>query len=476
MPVLGERAIVLGASIGGLLAARVLAESYRTVTVVERDVLPTDPVSRRGVPQGRQIHALAARGALILDELFPGLLDELVANGGGRWDGDYAKLSISLGRHQLVRSGRSPAPQSMPLYFQSRPFLEWHVLRRLRDVSNVTILEHHDVLALSSTADRSRVTGAEVVNRDTRHRTTLTADLVVDATGRGSRTPVFLEQLGYERPAEDEVMVHLAYACQPVRIAPGAVSENFIAVTPVPGRPKMFGMIAYENDTAIFAVGAMAGQEPPGTAAEMLTFAADFAPAHALAALADAEPLGEVAHYRVPSNRWRRYDKMRRLPAGLLVFGDAICSFNPIYGQGMTVAAIEALVLRECLHGDNRDLPRRFFRSSAKTIRVAWQTAAGSDLALPEVKGSVPLSVRLSNAYLDRVMSAAESDPTVTLQFLRVMGMLDSPAKLLSPSFIFRVLRTGRSRYRSAQSLSATHGEAAAAIVHASSVGTSITR
>ena len=120
MPVLGERAIVLGASIGGLLAARVLAESYRTVTVVERDVLPTGPVPRRGVPQGRLVHALLARGALILDELFPGLLDELVASGAARWDGDYSKLCISVGGHQLVRSGRSPAPQSMPFYFQSR--------------------------------------------------------------------------------------------------------------------------------------------------------------------------------------------------------------------------------------------------------------------------------------------------------------------------------------------------------------------
>lgn len=475
MPVVGERAIVLGASIGGLLAARILSESYRTVTVVERDVLSADPAPRRGVPQGRLIHALLARGALILDELFPGLLDELVASGAARWDGDYAKLCISVGGHQLVRSGRSPAPQLVPFYFQSRPFLEAHVLRRMRDVPNVTILEHHDVLALSSTADRSRVTGVEVVDRHTRHRTTLTADLVVDATGRGSRTPVFLEQLGYDRPAEDEVMVHLAYACQLVRIAPGAISEKFIAISPEPGRPKMFAIIDYENGTTMFGVGAMAGHEPPDTPPEMLAFASDFAPAGVLAALADAEPLGEVSRYRVPSNRWRRYDKMRRLPAGLLVFGDAICSFNPIYGQGMTVSAIEALVLRDCLRGGDRELPRRFFRSSAKKIRIAWQSAAGSDLALPEVAGSVPLSTRLSNAYLDRVMSAAESDPTVALQFMRVMGMIDSPARLLLPSFIFRVLRTRRHRYRSAQALSATHGEAAAAIVHARSAGTSST-
>ncbi|MDV3126449.1 2-polyprenyl-6-methoxyphenol hydroxylase-like oxidoreductase [Mycobacterium sp. 21AC1] len=431
---------------GGLLAARVLAESYRTVTVVERDVLPTGPVPRRGVPQGRLIHALLARGAQILDELFPGILDELVAGGAGRWDGDYAKLCLSVGGHQLVRCGRTPAPECMPFYFQSRPFLEWHVLRHLRQISNVVMLEHHDVLALSATPDRSRIVGVEVVDRENSSATTLAADLVVDATGRGSRTPVFLEQFGYGRPTEDEVTVNLAYACQPVRIAPGALTEDFTAIFPEPGRPRMFAAMGYENDTAMFTVGAMAGQRPPGTRSEMLRFAADFAPARALAAFAQAEPLGEVVHYRVPSNRWRRYDKMRRLPNGLLVFGDAICSFNPIYGQGMTVAAVEALVLRECLNRGDRELSRRFFRSSAKKIRIAWQSAAGSDLALPEVKGPVPVAIRLSNAYLDRVLSAAESDTAVTLRFLRVIGMIDSPVSLLEPAFVLRVMRSRRPR------------------------------
>jgi 2-polyprenyl-6-methoxyphenol hydroxylase-like FAD-dependent oxidoreductase len=332
------------------------------------------------------------------------------------------------------------------------------------------------VLSLTSTDDRSRVTGVEVVNRDTRQNTTLTADLVVDATGRGSRAPVFLDQLGYDRPAEDEVVVHLAYACQLARIKPGAIAADFIAIFPEPGQPRMFATIGYENDTTMFAVGAMAGHEPPGTLAEMLAFAADIAPADALAAIASAEPLGEIAHYRVPSNRWRRYDKMRRLPAGLLVFGDAVCSFNPIYGQGMTVAAVEALVLRECLRRGDKNLPRRFFRSSAKAVRVAWQTAVGSDLALPEVDGAMPLSMRLSNAYLDRVMTAAESNPAVLLQFLRIMGMMDSPARLLLPAFVFRVFRTRRTRQDVAQALSATQGDAAPAMVHARSAGTSSTR
>ena len=152
-----------------------------------------------------------------------------------------------------------------------------------------------------------------------------------------------------------------------------------------------------------------------------------------------------------PSNRWRRYDKMRRTPQGLLVFGDAICSFNPIYGQGMTIAAVEAMVLRDCLLRGERNLPRRFFRASARKVRVAWQTAVGSDLALPEVAGPRPLSMRITNAYLDRVMTAAETDPVVAQQFLQFIGMIDSPARLLRPSIMLRLARTNRRRHTGAQ-------------------------
>lgn len=445
METLRDHAVVLGASMGGLLAARVLADFYDRVTVVERDTLPMDPVNRRGVPQGRLIHAIQSRGTQILDELFPGFRDELAAGGAASWeDGDLSRIRISVGGHQMTRSGRAPNPPS--LSFPSRPFLEWNVRRRVWALPNVTILEGHDVAGLTATPDRDRVTGARVVRRDDDRETTLTADLVVDATGRGSRTPTFLEELGYGRPPEDELVVHLAYACQLLRIAPGAVEEQMIALFPEPGRPKMFALFGYENDMWMVAVGTMAGLEPPSHRADMLSFAADFAPADALDAVRAAEPLGEVAHYRVPSNRWRRYDKMSRTPDGLLVIGDAVCSFNPIYGQGMTVAAIEATVLRDCLRRGNKDLPRRFFRATARHVRVAWQTAVGSDLALPEVAGPRPLTMRITNAYLERVMTATENDPVVAGQFMRVIGMIDPPSRLLRPSILRRVAHTLRRR------------------------------
>lgn len=440
-----DHAVVLGASMAGLVAARVLADRYDRVTIVERDMLPTDPVNRRGVPQGRLVHALLARANEVFDELFPGFTDELRAAGVPiAADGDLSRIWTSFGGHQTVRTGRSPyAP---PIAFPSRPLLEWIVRRRVQNIANVTILARHDGVTLTATPRRDRVTGLLVVNRDSDQEATLAADLVVDATGRGSRAPIFLEELGYGRPPEDEVMVHLAYTCQQLRLAPGAVPEHLIALFPEPGRPRMFALVENENNTWMFGVGAMAGLAPPDRREDMIEFAADFAPAHALDAIRAAEPLGEVCHYRVPSNRWRRYDRMARLPQGLLVVGDAICSFNPIYGQGMTVAAIEALVLRDCLARGEWDLPWRFFRAAAKPIRVAWHTAVGSDLALPEVVGHRPLSIRISNAYLNWVLAAVEIDPDVAGRFARVTGMIDPPSRLLRPGSVANVAKARRGR------------------------------
>ncbi|MDT5349444.1 MAG: hypothetical protein QOH91_2731 [Mycobacterium sp.] len=457
---------------GGLLAARVLADFFGTVEVIERDELADDPSNRRGVPQGRHVHALLARGAHILEELFPGLLDELVAAGAPVWDdGDLSKGYFSYSGHEVLRSGTIAGDhQEMALYMASRPLLECHVRRRLQGIANVTIHGGHDVAELTSTVDRKRITGVRVVNRADGAPQKLTADLVVDAMGRSAHTPALLESLGYGRPAEDHINMHTTYVSQRLRIAPGTLTEMVALISPAPGRPTGMFLVGYENDIWIFTVFGMAGHEPPRDLAGMLSFAEHYAPAHLLAAVRAGEPLGPAVQHRMPSSRWRRYDKMQRLPDGLLACGDAICSFNPIYGQGMSVAALDAMAMRDCLRRGVTDLPRRYFRATTKAIGVAWQTGAASDLAFPQVEGRRTPQMRVTNRLVDFVLTASESDAVVGTKFFRVAGLLDPPTRLLRPSFLCRVAivnMLGRQRLSQSEQAAVADRATAGALRHA---------
>jgi 2-polyprenyl-6-methoxyphenol hydroxylase-like FAD-dependent oxidoreductase len=354
-------------------------------------------------------------------------------------DGDLSKIDVSFRGHHILRSGRFADLASTTFYSPSRPFLEFHVRQRVLALSNVQILQRRDVLELTCTPQRDYITGVRIANRQNGEDELLDADVVVDAMGRGSRTPVFLHSLGYERPLEDELAIGLTYSSQPFHVTPGTLKEKVYVYNFAPGRPKAVSLFGYENDTWMLTVQGIMGQETPFDHAEMLEFAASVAPDHIVAALHSGRPIADVARHRIHSNRWRRYDKLRRLPSGLLTIGDAICSFNPIYGQGMTVAAMDALVLRDCLRDGGPDLPRRFFASSAKGIDVAWQMAVGSDLALPEVEAPRPISVRLPNAYNDWVLFAAESDLHVAEQFWKVLNLVERPDYLLRPSVMVRV-------------------------------------
>ncbi|SBS78832.1 conserved exported hypothetical protein [uncultured Mycobacterium sp.] len=444
MTILGERAVVLGASMAGMLAARVAAEHYREVVVVDRDVPPERPSNRRGVPQACHGHALQAGGVAVLDELFPGVLEEMVAGGAPVWgDGDLSRVIIEYGGHRFLPSGRLPNP--VTAYMPSRPFLDWHVMNRLSALPNVTVLGGHDVVDVTSSDDRHRVTGVVVARREATKAAVLGADLVVDATGRGSRTPVFLDDLGYGRPREDELVINLSYTSQWLRIRPDAIREHMVATFPKPGEATTVALLNHENDTWLMTVGTM-GEQPARHYADMLRIARRRVPRHILDVLEAAEPLGKTAHYRTPSSRWRRYDEMPRWPDGFVVIGDAVCSFNPIYGQGMTVAALEALTLRRCLHGGDNDLPKRFLRAAAKTVRVAWRNAVSADLSLPEIAGERPLGMRINNRFADMVLTAVETDPVVNSQFFRVLGMLDSPTRLMRPSILARVARANLAR------------------------------
>jgi 2-polyprenyl-6-methoxyphenol hydroxylase-like FAD-dependent oxidoreductase len=448
MAKIGDHALVLGGSLSGLLTASVLCKFYDAITIVERDALTDTVTMRRGVPQGRHIHALLMRGAQAMEELFPGILDEFVRAGVPHFDGgDLCRLYFCVNGHLGVRTGLA---EGLITYAPSRPFLECHVRRRMRDVPNVTFLDQYEAVDLCSSRHNDRVTGARIVNRRDQTESLVAADLVVDATGRGARTPALLEKLGYARPLENRVVVHITYASQLLRMPPDTLEELAFIIGPAPGRATGMGLAKNENDTWMFTVFGMAGISPPGDLSGMCTFVEDFAPAHAVSAVRAGEPIGEPSQHGFPSSRWRRYDKARQWPEGLLVVGDAVCSFNPIYAQGMTVAALEALALRDCLFSGATELPLRFFRATTKPISQAWQMAAGSDLSVREIEGTPPLSTKLINGYIDRVLTAAEHDIVAFTQFLKVAWLVDPPARLLTPAMMWRAASANRRRQISA--------------------------
>jgi 2-polyprenyl-6-methoxyphenol hydroxylase-like FAD-dependent oxidoreductase len=199
-------------------------------------------------------------------------------------------------------------------------------------------------------------------------------------------------------------------------------------------------LLAEEQDRWVLTLIGYDRHHPPADPEAFLAFVQTVAPPDVFDAVCDAEPLDDIVTYRFPANLRRRYEQLRRFPAGLLVFGDALCSTNPAYALGMSVAALQAVALRDSLASDDGDLAPRFFRAAAKPIDMAWQLTVGSDLALPQVQGPRPLPARVINAYLNRVLTAAERDRVVAERFLRVAALQDPVTRLFRLPTALRVL------------------------------------
>jgi 2-polyprenyl-6-methoxyphenol hydroxylase-like FAD-dependent oxidoreductase len=434
---IGDRAVVLGAGIAGLLATRVLADSYGQVTVIDRDELPDTPMHRRGVPHGRHLHALAARGQQTLEELFGGLTGELVAHGAPAGN-LLTDARLYLSGHRLRQ-----ADTGLVLLCASRPFLESHIRARLRAFPNVVFLDRRDIVGLATTPDGRRVTGARVLRRaDGSAEELVGADLVVDATGRGSRTPVWLDALGYPQPDKEPVRIGLGYATRTYRLPPGALGGDLAVLqAATPQHPRFGALQRLEGDRWMLTLAGILGDHPPTDPNGFLAFARSLRFPDIYEAVRDAEPLDDPVGFRFPASVRHRYERLDRFPDGLLVLGDAVASFNPIYGQGMSVAAVEALALRRHLERGIEPQPRRWFRDLAHVVDVPWDMSAGGDLVFPGVPGRRTLKGRLLNAYLTRLHAAAAHDASLASAFIRVAGLVAPPQTLLRPQVAVRVLR-----------------------------------
>jgi len=402
-----RRAVVVGGSLSGMLAARVLSDYFDSVTLLERDQFPETPTSRKGLPQGRHVHVLLERGRGVLERFFPCLTEELVRAGAQLMDAtqDVAWLNP---HGWYVRF-----PGDLSMLACSRDLIDWGVRRRVAALPNVRIRQRLDVAGLiRSPGDRGGVSGVWLRARTAGLESDLSgaelaADLVVLADGRNSRLPDWLTALGYEPPKETVVNSYQGYASRLYRPAAGFKADwksLYIQQAP-PADPRGGIVSAVEGGLWLVSLVGGDGDYPPTDEAGFLAFARSLRSAAVYEAIAEADPLTPIAGQRATENRLRHYDRLGRFPEGVVAVGDAVCAFNPVYGQGMTAAAIGADVLDRWLRAEpsllDQNRGRVFQQALARATAAAWQLSTGADYRFRTTEGPPQGRVaRLTGRYV----------------------------------------------------------------------------
>ncbi|WP_436936128.1 FAD-dependent oxidoreductase [Halovenus marina] len=430
----GNHAVVVGASISGLLAARVLADGFDKVTVVERDELPDEPKTRDGAPHARQPHLLQEAGRVIIEDLFPGYGDDLVSEGG-------LIIDIASDFNFYDEGGYVASPSTqIPGYAGSRPLLEHVIRKRVSEIDEVQLRDSTRVVGYRTDERGTTVTGAEISGTDD-NNTSMSADLIVDATGRTSRTPKWLETRGYESPEVAEVNVDLAYSTTTVERDPDDQRAFWAPASPPYTRGG--GALPIENERRQVVLHGVHGDDPPRNVDEFHDFASSLQITEVEEILDSHDMLSEdIDYYPFPSSRRRYYEELDCFPSGFLVVGDAIASYNPIYGQGMSVAALHALVLHHTLAENGLgNLGLEFFDEVEQIVDVAWMMAVGADFQFPETTGPKPRGTGLMGWYLSRLTRKAHTDRDLSERFIRVIMMEKPPKTLFRPGVVWRVLK-----------------------------------
>lgn len=430
-------AIIIGGGIAGMCGARVLADHFERVTLLEQDHAQPHEGPRKGIPQGSHCHGLLQGGSRALDRLFPGILDELVRAGSKSID---FSADVSWFHHgQWKKRHRG----GVDVLVQTRPLLDSQVRRRLADYPNIEIQHGTKVTGLIGNADRTRVIG--LACRQAGRELDMFADLIVDASGRASRTPIRLEKLGYKAPGETSIGIDLAYSTALYRPTSSAqVDWTCLIVYPcMPETARIGYVFAVERDTWMVTLGGYLGEEPPVDHDGFLAFAKTLPVPELWQALQHAEPVSPVKVHRSPRAVWRHYERMKQFPDGLIVMGDAVCALDPVFGQGMSVAILEALELGECLK--TRDamttgFSRHVHARQARLIEVPWFLATTEIMRYPQVPGKRSLKLRLLQWYADKLFKHSASDAEVYGAFLEVVHLLAGPSALFRPGMLRRVL------------------------------------
>jgi 2-polyprenyl-6-methoxyphenol hydroxylase-like FAD-dependent oxidoreductase len=438
---IGRQALVVGAGMGGLTAARVLADHFEHVLVLERDALPERAEDRPGVPQGRHVHALLAGGQQALCDLFTGFERDLVRMGA---------VPIRAGLDVRVeRPGYDPFPQrdlGFDAHAQSRAQLELAVRRRVQSHVSIEVRQQCRVQELVARADGAAVKGARYTTASGTNET-IETDLIVDASGRGTPTLDLLESIGRPSPDETAIGVDVAYSTAVFAI-PDDAPTDWKGVFCFPRPPSSRGslLLPMEDDRWIVTLAGRHGDRPPGDLPGFIAYAETLRCPTIHRAIRHARPLGDVVRYGFPASAHRRYDRLEAFPGGLLPLGDAVCRFNPVYGQGMSVAAQEACALRRFLtaRANERDpldgLAAAFLAETDALIETPWAQAAIPDFIHPETRGERPANFEQTLRFGLALTKLMARDPAVHRLAAEVQNLLKPRSVYFEPEFMQRVM------------------------------------
>jgi 2-polyprenyl-6-methoxyphenol hydroxylase-like FAD-dependent oxidoreductase len=443
---LGSHAIVIGGGMAGLLSAHILTDYFECVSLIERDHYPEEPVFRPGVSQGRHVHIMLVRGQQILEEFFPGMRDKLVAQGAieGDFVADYGYRFLS---------GWIPRTSSrLKGYACTRPLLEWQVRQEVMARKRVQIIERHEVVNLMASSDGRSVIGVQMQARNSlglaeREIISLRADLVIDTSGRDSQVSCWLESLGYTPPSETVSNPFLGYSSRLYTPPPDSKRTwKGLFLQADPPKNLRSGVIwPVEGGNWIVVLGGTGKDYPPTNEDGFLEFAKSLPDPIFYEALKDAQPRSPIYGYRRTENRLRHFERLTRQPEGFVVVGDAVCALNPLYGQGMTVAALSAVALDESLHRQRHHglagLSRRFQRKLARINEIPWQLAIASDYRVPSVEGNKPnIVAKMMYYYFDSITKLLPTTPSISKMFSEIAHMIEPPLILFRPLIVARVL------------------------------------
>ncbi len=442
---IGDHAIVIGGSIAGLLSARILADRFGAVTIVETDKLPERPFGLIGVPQSVQPHILFTKGYRILAELFPEIEEQLRAEGALSvdWTREFDHFS------HKGWNANSSSPSSLISVSCSRPLLEWSIRQQLAKYANVQFVDGHRVMGLVSHPRETRITGVSLRSLDGNLQK-VAASLVVDASGRRSQAPSWLLELGFTPPPETIINPFSGYATRRYKEPEGFKSDwKVMLISQSPPKGTRLGYLAkIEGGEWIATLGGYGGDFPPIDNQGFLDFARSLPSLEFYNAIIGAEPTSRIYAHRATTNRLRHYEKIK-LPQGFVCLGDAVCALCLVYGRGMTVSAIATIILRDWLNqkqllGD-RLTPARFQKRLAKSNSLSWMLATGQNLRFSTTQGgSKPIkSGGFLQAYTERLLKLTNSDPNMNALLMEVAHLLKSPLALYHPQVVFQVLKKG---------------------------------